>query len=133
LNDSKAGNSKLKSTKNAALYRITISAHNQCDGAPIPQNTRFSDPCHATRFWALVVFFVVLQCMNIFRMMQNRTLFWRITYGVLIALNIAAFTLLIAFERVFNANSCSGNYQINADVTGIGPDTKKPSSTAGFF
>ena len=45
------------------------------------------------RFWALVVFFVVLQCMNIFRMMQNRNLLWRITYGVLIALNIAAFTL----------------------------------------
>jgi len=33
--------------------------------------------------------------MNIFRLMQNRTLFWRITYGVLIALNIAAFTLLM--------------------------------------
>ena len=46
------------------------------------------------RFWALVVFFVVLQGMNIFRMMQNRTLLWRITYRVLIALNIAAFTLL---------------------------------------
>jgi len=40
--------------------------------------------------------------MNIFRMMQNRTLLWRITYGVLIALNIAAFTLftqLSVFQR----------------------------------
>ena len=50
-------------------------------------------PAMHARFWALVVFFVVLQCMNIFRMMQNRTLLWRITYGTLIALNIAAFTL----------------------------------------
>ena len=40
---------------------------------------------------------------------------------------------LYAFKRVFNANSCSGNYQINADVTGTVPDTKKPSSAAGFF
>jgi hypothetical protein len=31
--------------------------------------------------------------MNIYRMTQNRTLLWRITYGVLIALNIAAFML----------------------------------------
>ena len=38
-----------------------------------------------------------------------------------------------AFERLFNANSCSGNHQINADVMGTVPDTKKPSSTAGFF
>jgi len=40
--------------------------------------------------------------MNIFRMMQNRTLLWRITYGVLIALNIAAFALftqLSVFQR----------------------------------
>ena len=53
----------------------------------------FLIPAMHARFWALVVFFVVLQCMNIFRMMQNRTLLWRITYGTLIALNIAAFTL----------------------------------------
>ena len=53
----------------------------------------FLIPAMHARFWALVVFFVVLQCMNIFRMMQNRTLLWRITYRVLIALNIAAFTL----------------------------------------
>ena len=52
---------------------------------------------------------------------------------VLIALNIAAFHALYAIERFFNANSCSGNYQINTDVTGTVPDTKKPSSTAGFF
>jgi hypothetical protein len=39
----------------------------------------------------------------------------------------------IAFERLFNAISCSGNYKINADVTGIVTDRKKPSSTAGFF
>ena len=40
---------------------------------------------------------------------------------------------LYAFKRVFNANSPTGNYQINADVMETGPDTKKPSSTAGFF
>ena len=51
-------------------------------------------PAMHTRFWALVLFFVILQCMNVFRMMQNRTALWQITYGVLIALNIAAFTLL---------------------------------------
>ena len=51
-------------------------------------------PAMHVRFWALVVFFVVLQCMNIYRMTQNRALLWRITYGVLIALNITAFTLL---------------------------------------
>ena len=54
----------------------------------------FLVPAMHARFWALVVFFVVLKCMNIYRMMQNRTLLWRITYGVLIALNIAAFMLL---------------------------------------
>ena len=54
----------------------------------------FLIPAMHARFWALVVFFVILQCMNIFRMMQNRTLVWRITYETLIALNIAAFTLL---------------------------------------
>jgi len=39
------------------------------------------------------MFFVVQKCMNIFRMMQHRTLLWRITYGIFISLNIAAFTL----------------------------------------
>jgi len=40
---------------------------------------------------------------------------------------------IYAFKRVFNANSCSENYQININVTGIVPDIKKPSSAAGFF
>ena len=40
---------------------------------------------------------------------------------------------LYALERLFNANSCSENYQIIEDVTGTVPDTKKPSSAAGFF
>ena len=40
---------------------------------------------------------------------------------------------LYAIKRFFNANSCSGNYQTNTNVTGIVPDIKKPSSTAGFF
>ena len=38
-----------------------------------------------------------------------------------------------AFERVYDANSCSGNHHISADVTGTVSDTKKPSSTAGFL
>jgi len=71
--------------------------------------------------------------MNIFRMMQNRIALWQIIYGVLIALNIAAFTLFTQLSAFSNASSCSGNYQINADVTGTVPDTKKPSSAAGFF
>jgi len=52
-------------------------------------------PAMHSRFWALVVFFVVQKCMIIFQVMQNRTALWRMTYGVLIALNIAAFTLLM--------------------------------------
>ncbi len=71
------------------LYLLTINVI-----APLFLKTlAFLIPAMQAQFWAMVVFFVVLQCMNIFRMMQNRTLFWRITYGVLIALNIAAFTL----------------------------------------
>jgi hypothetical protein len=50
LNDRTAGNSKLKSAKNATLYRIAISAHNQCDGTPILQDTRFFASCHARTF-----------------------------------------------------------------------------------
>ena len=30
----------------------------------------------------------------------------------------------IAFKRLFNASSCSGNYKINADMTGTVPDKK---------
>ena len=51
-------------------------------------------PAMHTRFWVLVLFFVILQCMNVFRMRRNRTALWRITYGVLIALNITAFAFL---------------------------------------
>jgi hypothetical protein len=38
-----------------------------------------------------------------------------------------------AFKRIFNTNSRTGNYQIDAEVIGTVPDTKKPSSTTGFF
>ena len=71
------------------LYLLLINVI----AAQFLQTLAFLIPAMHARFWALVVFFVVLQCMNIFRMMQNRTLLWLITYGVLIALNIAAFTL----------------------------------------
>ena len=74
---------------NELLYLLLINAI----ASNFLQTLAFLIPAMHARFWALVVFFVVLQCMNIFRMMQNRILLWRITYGVLIALNIAAFTL----------------------------------------
>ena len=39
-----------------------------------------------------------------------------------------------AFERLFNASSCPGNYKINADVTGIVTDRKKnPAQRMGSF
>ena len=40
---------------------------------------------------------------------------------------------LYAIKRFFNANSCSGNYQINADVTGIVQDIKNPALRPGSF
>ena len=73
------------------LYLLTINVI----AAPFLKTLVFLIPAMQAQFWAMVAFFVVLQGMNIFRLMQNRTLFWRITYGVLIALNIAAFTLLM--------------------------------------
>ena len=78
----------LRSTE--LLYLLTINVI-----APqLLEPFTFLIPAMNARFWAMVVFFVVLQCMNIFRLMQNQTLFWRVTYGILIALNITAFTLL---------------------------------------
>ena len=38
-----------------------------------------------------------------------------------------------AFERFFNTNSCSGNYQIGADMTGTDPDKKNPAQRLGSF
>ena len=72
------------------LYLLLINAI----ASNFLQTLAFLIPAMHTRFWALVVFFVVLQCLNIFRIIQNRTALWRITYGTLIALNITAFTLL---------------------------------------
>ena len=71
------------------LYLLLINAI----ASNFLQTLTFLIPAMHARFWALVVFTIVLQCMNIFRMIQNRTLLWQITYGPLIALNIAAFTL----------------------------------------
>ena len=75
---------------NELLYLLLINAIE----SNFLQTLAFLIPAMHARFWALVVFFVVLQCMNIFRMMQNRTLLWRMIYGVLIALNIAACAFL---------------------------------------
>ena len=93
----------------------------------------FLIPAMHARFWALVVFFVVLQCMNIFRNDAKQN---SVMANDLWSLDCPKHHRLYApyaFERLFNANSCSGNYQINTDVTGIVPNIKKPSSTAGFF
>ena len=80
------------------LYLLTINVM-----APqFLKTLAFLLPAMHARFWAMVVFFIVLQCMNIFRMMQNRTLLWRMIYGIFIALHIAAFTLftqLSVFQR----------------------------------
>jgi hypothetical protein len=79
----------LRSTE--LLYLLTINVI-----APqLLEPFTFLIPAMNAQFWAMVVFIVVLQCMNIFRLMQNQTLFWRVTYGALITLNIAAFTLLM--------------------------------------
>ena len=72
------------------LYLLTINVM----AAQILKTLAYQFPSMHSRFWALVVFFVVLQCLNIFRSIQNRTAFWRITYAALIALNITAFSLL---------------------------------------
>ena len=72
------------------LYLLTINVM----ASQIFKTLAYQFPAMHSRFWALVVFFVVLQCLNIFRILQNRTALWRITYGALIALNITAFTLL---------------------------------------
>ena len=72
------------------LYLVTIDVI----ASQFLKTLAFLIPAMNARFWAMVVFFIVLQCMNIFRMVQNITRWWQITYGVLIAQNIAAFTLL---------------------------------------
>ena len=38
-----------------------------------------------------------------------------------------------AFERVFNANSCSGDYKIDADVTEVSQSQKNPAQRLGSF
>jgi hypothetical protein len=133
LNDSKAGNSKLKSTKNATPYRIVISAHNQCDRNPILQNIRFSDPCYALT--TLDISYVLCRS-TMHEYFPNNAKQNAVMVDHLWSLDCPehrCLYALFAIKRFFNANSCSGNYQINADVTRIVPDIKKPSSAAGFF
>ena len=91
----------------------------------------FLIPAMHTRFW--YVFFVVLQCMNIFRMMQNRTLLWLITYGVLIALNIAAFTLfthLSVFSTTKAVLEIVRSVQMKRELT---QTQKNPAQRLGSF
>ena len=133
MNDSKAGNSKLNSTKNATLYRIALSAVNQSDGIPILQNTRFSDSGHARTVLGIGCVFRRSTMHECFPndAKQNSVMandLWSLDWPKHHRLYAP-----YAFERLFNANSCSGNYQINTDVTGIVPNIKKPSAMAGFF
>ena len=133
MNGSNTDNSKLKSTNTASVYRISVSAHNQCDRTPIPQNTRISAPCHALTILGIGCVFCRSKMHDYF---PNDAKQNSVVANDLWCLDCPEHRCLYApyaFERVFNANSCTGNYQINADVTGTAPDTKKPSSTAGFF
>ena len=47
-----------------------------------------------SRFCIMIVFLIVLQSMNVSRLICNETPSWRRVYGILIALNILAFALL---------------------------------------
>ena len=93
----------------------------------------FLIPAMHARFWTLVVFTVVLQCMNIFRMIQNRTLLWLITYGVLIALNIDAFTLfthLSVFSTPITVLEIVRSVQMRRELT---QTQKNPARQLGSF
>ena len=110
------------------LYLLLINVMH-----PIPQNTRFSDPSHAHTFLGIGCVFCRSTMHEYFPndAKQNFVMadhLWRLNCP-----KHRCLYALYAFERVFNTNSCFGNHQINADVTGTVPDTKKPSSTAGFF
>ena len=133
MNNSEAGNSKLKSTNNAAQYQISVSAVDQCNRIQFPPNTRFSDPCHARTVLGIGC---VFRRSTMHEYFPNDAKQNSVMANDLWSLNCPEHRCLCvpyAFERLFNASSCSGNYKINADVTGTDPDTKKPSSTAGFF
>ena len=51
-------------------------------------------PSMESRFWLMVVSFVVLQALNLARQTRNETKLWQFAYGILIALNLLAFVLL---------------------------------------
>ena len=92
----------------------------------------FLIPAMHTRFWVLVVFFgsTIHEYFPI-DAKQNTVMADQLCCHA--CPEHRCFCAPYASKRVFNANSCSGNYQINTNVTGIVPDIKKPSSTAGFF
>ena len=117
----------LRSTE--LLYVLTINVI-----APqLLEPFTFLIPAMNARFWAMVVFFVVLQCMNIFRLMQNQILFWRVTYGILIALNIAAFMLfthLSVFSTTKAVLEIVGSVQMKRELT---QTQKNPAQRLGSF
>ena len=133
MNNSEAGNSKLKSTNNAARYQISVSAVDQCNRIQFPLNTRFSDPCHARTILGIGC---VYGRSTMHEYLPNDAKQNFVMADHLWRLNCTehrCLYALYAFERLFNASCCFGNCQISADVTGTDPDTKKPSSTAGSF
>ena len=133
MNDSEAGNLKLKSTKNATPYRIAISAVNQSDGTPMLQNTRFSDPCHERTILGIGC---VYGRSTMHEYLPNDAKQNFVMADHLWRLNCTehrCLYALYAFERLFNARCCFGNCQISADVTGTDPDTKNPAQRLGSF
>ena len=72
---------------------------------PILQNTRFSNPCHAHAILGTDCIFCRSALHEYFpNDAKQNTVLAEITYGVLIALNIAAFTLL-SYVIVFSTQT----------------------------
>ena len=125
MNESEAGNSKLKSTKNATIYRIAISAVDQCNRIQFLPNTRFSDPCHARTVLGIGCVYDRSTMHEYFPHDATQNFVMADHLWTLNCPKHRCLYALYAFECLFNANSCFGNYQISADVTGTVPDTKK--------
>ena len=117
----------LRSTE--LLYLLTINVI-----APqLLEPFTFLIPAMNARFWAMVVLFCCSAMHEYFPIDAKPN---TVLADHLWNLNCPKHYCLYApyaFERVYNTNSCSGNHQINADVMETELDTKKPSSTAGFF
>ena len=72
------------------LYLIAISAL----APPIFKALAFLVSEMHSRFWVIVLFFIVLQALNVIRIIRNKINTWRLVYTILIVLNLLAFVLL---------------------------------------